>query len=144
MLHPWQPHMHVCLLDASALFGRLTSPNRQTHTRANLSVRAGPLPPPHSNWVCASKGVGGGGWVGSDGQGQGGGGERERDRVGWEGVRGSRGATLSFTPSVSDPSLISLSWVKSLCLLRHSSGHPLSNCASLCMCNICIYINIYL
>lgn len=43
MLYPRQPHMHVCLFDASALFGRLTSPNRQTHTRANLSVCA--LPP---------------------------------------------------------------------------------------------------
>lgn len=95
MLHPWQPHMHVCLLDASALVGRLTSSNRQTHTRANLSVRAGPLPPPHSNRVCASKGVGAGrragGRVGSDGQGRGGGGERGRDRAGWEEVRGSGG-----------------------------------------------------
>lgn len=76
MLHPWQPHMHVCLLDASALFGRLTSPNRQTHTRANLSVRAGPLPPPHSNRVCASKGVGG----------------RRAGGVGWAGARWGRRA----------------------------------------------------
>lgn len=149
MLHPWQPHMHVCLLDASALVGRLTSSNRQTHTRANLSVRAGPLPPPHSNRVCASKGVGAGrraGEWGRMGRGEvGAESEGETGRAGrkWEGA-GGRGAALSFTPSVFEPSLISLSWVKSLCLLRHSSGHPLSNCASLCMCNICIYIYTYI
>lgn len=105
MLHPWQPHMHVCLLDASAPFSRLKSPNRQTHTRANLSVRAGPFPSPRSNRVCASKGEGGGagGRVGSDGQGRGWAGGRGRNRVDWEGVRGSGAVALSFTPSGSEP-----------------------------------------
>lgn len=68
--------MHVCLFDASALFGRLTSPNRQTHTRANLSVCASPPVPSE----CASLGGGvreeGGGKMG-----RGKGGERGRDRA---------------------------------------------------------------
>lgn len=35
-LYPWQPHMHVCLFNVSALFCCFTSP--RTRTQANLSV----------------------------------------------------------------------------------------------------------
>lgn len=162
-LYPRQPHMHVCLFDASALFCRFTSPHTQTHTPANSSVRA----PVFQASVHLWGGVGRGGWRGGKGES---GGERETDG-GWGrgglggvvGVRGSererqsrpRHSSPSFTPSVSDPSLLFLELSKeslSPASQLRSSSVQLCRCVFVCVCaHVCvcmyvcvIYINIYL
>lgn len=87
MLYPRQPHMHVCLFDASALFCRFTSPHTQTHTHANLSVCAPVFQTSVHLWGLEGRG-GEGGW---------------RERQG--GVRGSEREWASHPDTVLPCSL---------------------------------------
>ena len=78
MPYPWQPHMHVCLFDASALFCRFTSPHTQTHTHANLSVCAPIFQASVHLWGLEGKG-------GARGERETGRSEREWEEVGGRG-----------------------------------------------------------
>lgn len=132
MLYPRQPHMHVW---------RFCSAVSQVHIHKHTlfeCVR------PRIPSECASLGEGRGWW-------------RKPGVWGWDEKKRQGGArsdrvqgsppslnhiSPSFTPSISHPSLLSKSWVKSLCLPHQSSSHPLSNCAHVYVCNIYKYISI--
>lgn len=139
MLYPRQPHMHVCLFDASALsFHKSTYTN--THSRKLECVCA----PPCSKRVCISGGQRGGR----------GGGERARDREECEGVRGSGGVIppthFSLIHSLHLPSFppfleLSKESLSPASQLR-SSSVQLCHCVCVfvcvCVCNIYKYISI--